>query len=92
MPPPSAVRFSCFKEVDRWAEYNPNGKHHILFSSARMWSLPALISTMAHEMVHLRQRMVGKLPTNDCKHHNAYFHKLALRVCERLGFDRGDFL
>jgi hypothetical protein len=36
----------------------------------------------AHEMVHLRQQMLG-----DRGEHTALFHKLAARVCKAHGFD-----
>jgi hypothetical protein len=41
-----------------------------------------LLATLAHEMCHLRQEMIG-----DRGHHSAGFAKMAQRVCRAHGFD-----
>ena len=45
-----------------------------------------LISTMAHEMIHLRQHL-----TKDREHHGQRFKKMAARVCKAHGFDPTTF-
>lgn len=51
--------------------------------------LVTLLSTMAHEMIHLHQRRNG-LETRAM--HNADFKRRAARVCKELGFDLKQFM
>lgn len=93
MPSAGEVVFELSRESDPLAEYfHEKGKHHIRFSAVRAWSLPSLVSVMAHEAAHLKQNLRGELPNSEHKHHNAAFHRIALRVCEHLGFNRDDFV
>jgi hypothetical protein len=92
LPAADKVKFELVPQVTNWAEYlYEDGVYHLFFSSTRLWSLPFLVSTMAHEMCHMRQEQRGKLPADDSLHHNAEFHRIARIVCERLGFPREDF-
>ncbi len=93
LPKAESVKFETTASNEMWAVYySEGGRHTISFSTTRLWSMQLLVSTMAHEMAHLKQELAGRLPHEEGKHHNAYFHKLAQRVCEKLGFDREDFV
>jgi predicted SprT family Zn-dependent metalloprotease len=50
-------------------------------------STDLLLSTMAHEMIHLYQDETGTARG----HHNPKFRKLAKRVCRIHGFDPESF-
>lgn len=64
--------------------YFRNGKHHIAASSNIVGHTHTLIALIAHEAVHLHQ----KLACMETKgQHNAAFKKLAARVCKIHGFD-----
>jgi predicted SprT family Zn-dependent metalloprotease len=54
----------------------------IRVSEARNGHTATLLATMAHEMCHLRQEMLG-----DRGHHTARFRRMAERVCRVHGFD-----
>ena len=90
LPPASVVKFHILKtdkwQADWWLEGNT---HHIRVSEKKHGHLVSLIESMAHEMVHVRQRIAKTETKGD---HNAEFRKLAERICKALGFDVGQFL
>ena len=59
-----------------------NGIPIIRVSEARNGHAVTLLSTLAHEMIHLRQVQMG-----DSGNHNLLFRKLARLVCAAHGFD-----
>ena len=64
--------------------------HHIRVSEKKHGHISSLVESMAHEMIHVRQR-ITKSETKGADH-NAEFKVLAKRVCTSLGFDYGQFL
>lgn len=73
----------CFETVRK------KQKHHTIgVSIVGVRSLDKLIETMAHEMCHLREFILGA--RSDVLHGKA-FQKLADQVCARHGFKRGTF-
>jgi hypothetical protein len=54
-------------------------------------TMPALLTSVAHEMVHLRQHLVGRLNIAKNGGHNAEFRRLSAQVCRALGFDATHF-
>jgi hypothetical protein len=50
-------------------------------------TLAQVVETMAHELVHIRQEQLGRLPFDHAKQHNAEFRRMARHVCRALGFD-----
>ena len=91
LPLASAVKFHILKtdkwHADWWIEGNT---HHIRASEKKHYHLVSLMASMAHEMIHVRQR-ITKTETSGAEH-NAEFHVLAKRVCKAFGFDYGQFL
>ncbi len=63
-----------------------NGVPVIRVSAARNGFTNMLLATLAHEMCHLRQEMIG-----DRGHHTAKFRRMAARVCAVHGFDPKTF-
>lgn len=53
----------------------------------RHHTLTAALTTLAHEMVHVREYKLGITSTS----HGKVFDKLAGKVCKIHGFDRGQF-
>lgn len=90
LPPASEVGFHIAK-TDRWhaAWWIKDGVHHVEVSMKKHGHLNSLIASMAHEMIHIRQR-VAKTETANTEH-NAEFVRISKRVCKRLGFDYGQF-
>lgn len=90
LPPASEVKFHVLK-TDKWqADWWIEGdRHHIRLSEKKHGHLESLIETMAHEMIHVRQK-VNKTETKG--DHNAEFKRLSQIVCKALGFDYGQFL
>lgn len=67
-------------------QYDYRGKHIIAISSQRVGHTIRLMTVTAHEMVHLRQQMLGEPLT-----HGALFKSLSKRVCRYHGFDPKEF-
>jgi hypothetical protein len=87
LPEAEEVGFHILKTRSHSADYSfENGVHLIRISAARNGHAASLIATMAHEMVHLRQQMLG-----DRGHHTTRFRKMAARVCRVHGFDPKTF-
>jgi hypothetical protein len=67
---------------DRAAFHAEAGDLQIDISDRLHGTLPELLVSMAHEMVHLRQHLMGFDPT-----HGEEFRRLARQVCKHHGFD-----
>lgn len=96
LPPVGDVRFAVRLEKgsseEVLAHYNitPAGRHEISFDGHAHWTMTKLIAIMAHEIVHLRQEMLGRRPNSDHQH-NGTFKRLAAQVCSAMGYDGADF-
>jgi hypothetical protein len=87
LPISEEIKFRVYKRGDRYAHYHfKNGKHQISVSSILVGSHVTLLSTMAHEMLHLHMKANACLDMR-CPHGSG-FNKLADRVCKIHGFDR----
>ena len=65
----------------------PDSQHVIEISARNVGSLPVLLAKMAHEVVHMRDWILGERKA----HHGARFHRLADQVCRHHSFDRRAF-
>jgi hypothetical protein len=79
-------RFGHFRGRHRKAQ-GDDGFSEIAISAGLVRSTDLLLSTMAHEMIHLYQDETGTARG----HHNPKFLKLAKRVCAIHGFDLESF-
>src|SRR5579863_4472373 len=79
-------RFGHFRGRHRKA-HGDDGFSEIAISAGLVRSTDLLLSTMAHEMIHLYQDETGTARG----HHNPRFRKLAKRVCAIHGFDLESF-
>jgi len=86
LPTGTKIKFSVSAEVDCWAKVGQEPLQ-VVFSGPRPWSLASLDRTMAHEMIHVRQVILGTLQDKEEKHHNLAFQKMAQSVCREFGFD-----
>jgi hypothetical protein len=85
MPHPDVVEFRVTMHADRRAHhraYKDGSGHEIALSAKSINTLGELTECMAHEMVHIRQDMLGLRDK-----HGAGFKRLAKTVCRRSGFD-----
>lgn len=90
LPPADALRFEILRTRDH-AEYVPGERRDVIRVNAQTHiTLEQLFETVAHEMVHLRQEMVGRLPVA-VDAHNADFRRMAKQVCSHLGFNVQNF-
>lgn len=91
LPPSSEVKFHV-SHTDRWhaAWWIDGERHNIEISEKKHGHMHSLIASMAHEIIHVRQR-IAKTETKGAEH-NAEFKVLARRVCRAFGFDHGQFL
>ena len=79
-------RFGHFRGRHRKATGN-DGFSEIAISAGMVKSTDLLLSTMAHEMIHLYQDETGTARG----HHNPAFQRIARRVCSIHGFDYESF-
>ncbi len=88
MPPSSEIKFSVVKHKDRMADYQMvGGVHHIRVSSRWIGTRhEQTLSTIAHEMVHLKMEKDGMRAS-----HGQKFQRLADRICKIHEFDRKTF-
>jgi len=91
LPQAAEVQFHVAK-TSQWhaAWWIEGSTHHIEVSGKKHAHLASLVCSMAHEMIHVRQR-IAKTETNGAEH-NAEFKKDATLICRRFGFDAGQFL
>lgn len=94
LPPADQVRFGLVRKHDRAAEYiafvRDPGQHLIRVNPDWAGHLDTVFSYMAHEMIHLHQRVKG-LETSGVEH-NADFRKKAARIAARYGWDPKRFV
>ena len=90
MPPSDEVKFLVIKSTDRYAHYQMiDDVHHIAVSTRFVDRHMTLLSTMAHEMIHLHIRSSGIRQRNA---HGRAFQRLADEVCSHHPeFDRLNF-
>ena len=65
-----------------------HGRHVLRINALKHATLASLLSTLAHEMIHIRE--VNLRLRLDVAHGKA-FHRMADSVCRHHGFDRGQF-
>ena len=93
LPHADHVMFRVLGAKDRFGHFRgrhkkasgDDGFSEIAISAGLVRSTDLLLSTMAHEMIHLYQDETGTARG----HHNPKFLKLAKRVCAIHGFDPG---
>lgn len=91
LPPAEKVVFHIAK-THRWHAawwIDAKGTHHVEVSEKKHSHLSSLTASVAHEMIHVRQR-ISRTETPNTEH-NAAFLKIGKRVCRVLGFDYGQF-
>jgi len=87
LPDSDDVSFHVVRDPKMFADFGmENGQPVIRVSEAKNGHVATLLSTMAHEMCHLRQQLIG-----DRGHHTAAFKRMAASVCRAHGFDLKTF-
>ena len=89
MPSGSEVRFKLSKMKDCHAMYQAGDPHEITLSLPLHYHLDTVVSSMAHEMIHLGQEIRGRATTAQ---HNSDYRKTAETICKRYGLDIGQFI
>lgn len=87
MPPADQVRFFVLRDLRAMGVYNSGDKHHIGIHPDTHWTLHTFVATMAHEMAHMRQEIIGKRPATKDEQHNRAFYAIARQICTKLGLD-----
>ena len=93
LPHADEVQFRVMVTRDCFGHFRGRSKttedfNEIGVSQHMVKSTDVLISTMAHEMIHLYQHETGSDSRTD---HNAQFRRIAARVCRIHGFEPEDF-
>lgn len=87
MPPAEDVKFKIIKTRRLFARYYAVGdKHHIEVSCKLVGSHMVLLTSVAHELIHLHLNEVDA-----CDEHGPNFQMIADEVCAIHGFDRLTF-
>lgn len=95
LPHPEVVACRLVDDLNTLGGYNrtPGGTHVLEINPHTILTLGQLVETVAHEMAHMRQEIVGRRPAikspND--QHNREFYRLARLICRDLGFDPARF-
>ena len=84
LPSSEDIKFKVVKRKSIFGRYvYEGGDHRIEISSKSVGTFSTLISTMAHEMIHLHQSLLD-IPVADDK----TFHGFADAVCKEFELDR----
>lgn len=84
LPESDAIEWRCTHRQDIHGEFVEYDPHIITISTAKTGHLSTLISTVAHEMVHLWQTIDN---TRNKAQHNADWYSKSRKVCKSLGLD-----
>ena len=87
LPDSDDMKFKVTRTVKEFGYCAGNGPFTIYMSARLHSTLPIMLATMAHEMIHIRQAMLGDVRGG----HGKIFAKLADQVCAVHGFDRNSF-
>ncbi len=87
LPAADKLNFAVEPLRSRWADYDPNTKT-LRVSSERVSSFQSLLLAVSHEVVHVKQDLMG-WPAKDA--HNADFKRMAKQVCKAFDFDEKNF-
>ena len=91
LPHASNVRFRITNSATEFGSYdNPNGQHTIAISRKLVNTGQGLLCVMAHEVLHLHQRIA--CTENSRSQHNKDFRRLALIVCKQMGYETRGFV
>jgi hypothetical protein len=89
MPHPDTVKFYLVHDPKINGEYSH--PHRIGINPETCSDLPHIERVMAHEMVHMRQELIGRRPATKDDQHNREFYRLARIVCRNLGYASENF-
>lgn len=83
LPPSGKMTFEVIRDPQCYGEYEPE-PHTIRVSTKKNGHLYTMITTVAHEICHLRLEQMG---VKKYETHGKSFKKLTDRVSKSLGFD-----
>lgn len=87
LPHADEVEFTILRTKDFEGDYHfHKGRHVIRISHHKHKTLAFLTMTIAHEMIHMRDQILGVK-----SFHGKSFQRMADQVCRYHGFDRGQF-
>lgn len=83
LPPAAEVKFAVIKDPKIHGDWTfINGRHRLRVSDGSVAHTDTLMTSVAHEMIHMRCHARG-----DKSEHGAMFHRYARQVCRHHGFD-----
>ncbi len=85
LPTAERVEFGILVGKDH-AIYERDGPHRICVNDLTHTTHQQVMETVAHEMVHLRQELLGRLPLRKDPH-NADFRRMARAICREFGWN-----
>ena len=92
LPPAGEVVFYNITDPKDHGAYNfEKGKHRIGVNGETCADLIHVERVMAHELVHLRQELLGRRPSTKDDQHNREFYRMARLVCRNLGYQSEGF-
>jgi hypothetical protein len=97
LPPSNLVRFVVHSDPQEHGHYRPpeddERMHTVAINVNVHVSLIDHIQLVAHEMGHMRQSAIGKLPDtyDQTKMHGVEWQRIARVICDSLGFRPAEF-
>jgi hypothetical protein len=89
LPDSDEVEFHVTRHRDRYGDHSLETRGHVIrIATYHTTTTDLLMQTMAHEMIHARQRQTKTARGN----HNWLFRRAAQAVCRVHGWDYGEFL
>jgi len=87
LPESEDIIFRVIKDPSRRGFYRRDrlNRHSISISASCIGFVESLVETMAHEMIHLHEALIG---LETAAQHGKAWNKFADQVCKSMGFDR----
>lgn len=89
LPAAKSITFAVAPLTGRRGDWCPNSKT-LRVSTSCITTFLGLVGVVAHEMLHVRQQKLCRLPDSNGGH-NAEFFRMAAQVCKEFPFDIGHF-
>jgi hypothetical protein len=88
---PADITLRVTNSREEFGSYdNPGGEHQIAISRKLVTTGQGLLCVMAHEVIHLHQRIAGT--ENSTSQHNRLYRQIAKRVCSAMGYESRGFV
>ena len=89
MPAAKSITFAVAPLKSRRGDWDSNTKT-LRVSTECITTFLGLVGVVAHEMIHVRQQQMCRLP-DSAEGHNGDFRRMTSQICKEFPFDPGHF-